>query len=58
MASVRSPLEKSIITIEDGCAVKTTEKLTVLGGSSVKLPLIGPRIKSPESLSLVITEIV
>ena len=55
---MRSLLEKSIITVEDGWAVKTTEKLTVFGGFSVKLPLIGPIIKSPESLSRVTTVIV
>jgi len=47
VASVRSPLEKSIITVEDGCAVKTTVNPAVFGGSSVKLPFIVPKRKSP-----------
>ena len=49
--SVRSPLEKLISTLDEGIAVRTTEKLTEFRGCSVKFPLIGPRTKSPISLS-------
>ena len=58
VASERSLLVKSIVTSDEGSAVKVTVKLTEFkGGSSFKLPLTSLKTKSPISSSIVMTDL-